>query len=417
MTRYSVLGFCAGVVATLVSYSATAVDKPTFTKDVLPIVQENCQECHRPKGDETFGMIAPMSFMNYKEVRPWAKAIAKQVAARTMPPWHASDQHDGVFKNQRTLSDADIHTLVRWVETGATRGAPSDAPAPRVFPKSDGWSIGKPDLVVPFPEAYFVNDNVEDLYHDVSVTLTKEQLPEDRWVRAMDFRPGSEVVHHIVIYLGSRNQQFRNAEGGGGMFGGQGPGTNATVFPDGYGRFLPAGSTLTFNMHYHKEPGQGTGVWDKSALGFVFQDKPVTHPVHWDLTSSYNIAIPPGDSDWRLKWSKRFSRDSTLLALFPHMHLRGKAARYTAYYPDGSSEILLDVPKYDFNWQTTYIYNEPKTVPAGTRIDFQFAFDNSKERAEWAGFNANRSVRYGLPTTDEMANAFIDWTPTKAGVK
>ncbi len=168
------LAFSLVAMVVFMHAQAQAVpERPTFTRDVLPILQEHCQECHRPTGDETFGMIAPMSFMSFKEVRPWSKAIARQVAARTMPPWHATNEFAGVFENERTLNETEIETLVRWARSGAPRGNASDAPPTREFPSTGGWSIGKPDLVVPFEEPFFVPDGAEDLYANVTVHLSK----------------------------------------------------------------------------------------------------------------------------------------------------------------------------------------------------------------------------------------------------
>jgi hypothetical protein len=149
------------------------------------------------------GMVAPMSFESFDATRPWAKAIAKQVEARTMPPWHASEEFSGVFANERSLTDVEIETVLTWVKSGARRGNPADAPPAMAFATADGWTIGEPDLVVEFDEPYLVRDYVEDEYANISVTLTDEQLPKARWIQAMDFRPGSEAVHHIVVYTGS----------------------------------------------------------------------------------------------------------------------------------------------------------------------------------------------------------------------
>ena len=382
----------------------------TFYKDVLPAVQENCQDCHRPAGDNVMGMVAPMSFMTYAETRPWAKAIAKQVKARTMPPWHATHEFDGVFKNQRTLSDTQIAIFIKWSETGAARGRPQDAPGARSFPESEGWAMGKPDLVVPFPEPLFIQDSWEDQYQVVTNYITAEEMPEDQWIQSMEFRPGSEAVHHIVIFTSGQRESL--GFGSQGMLGGMGPGTDHSVFPEGYGRLLEKESMLMFNMHYHKEPGPGTGLWDESEIGFRFQEKPVQHAVNWGAVGTMNFSIPPHESNWEVTAEETFAKDSTLLGLFPHMHLRGKAAKYTAYYPDGTEEVLLDVPQYDFNWQTNYVYKEPKQIPAGTRIKATLWFDNSEERAKLAGIDPSRTVRWGQPTTDEMMYGWIDYCET-----
>lgn len=385
----------------------------TFTKDVMPILQENCQTCHRPLGLNLSGMVAPMSLMTYQEVRPWSKAIVKSVTDKTMPPWDASAEFNGHFSNERVLTDAEIATLTTWVEQGARRGDPKDAPAPIKFPET-GWNFGEPDLVVDFPEPFFVTDEVQDLYENVTTTLTKEQLPNDSWIRSVEFKPGSEVVHHIIGHATS-------PESGGdvtrGMLGGNAPGADQSQFPEGYGIKLKEGSAITFAMHYHKEAGPGTGRWDSSQIGLQFhdEDKPVTHPIDITTVSHGGFEIPPHHDHWKVGSSRSFDEDTILLNMLPHMHLRGSEAKYTAFYPDGTQEVLLHVPEYDFNWQTGYGYEleDAKLLPKGTRIEMEFWFDNSEEQAEIAGFNPNRAISFGGPTTDEMDLAWITVAPVE----
>lgn len=382
----------------------------TFTRDVLPILQENCQACHRPLGANVMGMVAPMSFTTYEETRPWAKAIARQVAERRMPPWHAAPELAGVFANERTLTDEEVATLVSWARTGARRGPAPDVPAHRpstsdVAPGAE-WTLGEPDLVVAFDEPFFVDDSVRDVYETLVVTLTEDELAEDRWIQAMEFQPGSQAVHHIVIFTDDERESMGFPVG---MLGGMGPGTDATVFPPGFGRLLRRGTTIYFNMHYHKEPGPGTGVWDHSRIAFKFHTAPVRHQVHWGAVGTMSFAIPPYAENFPVTARETFARDTLLLALFPHTHLRGKASRYTAFYPDGTQEVLLDVPRYDFNWQTNYIYKTPKRIPAGTRIEVTMWYDNSEARRQLAGIDPSRTVRWGQPTTDEMMYGWIDY--------
>lgn len=422
LTKVALLGAVALVIAGAVPAFA-ADERVTFTKDVLPILQENCQDCHRPAGKNMSGMIAPMSLMSYEEVRPWAKAIARVVDAKAMPPWHASPATHGVFKNERTLTEADIATIVKWVEQRAPRGNPKDAPEPKQFP--EGWSMGEPDLVVGFPEAYFVEDDVEDLYHNITFNLSEEQLPEDKWVQSIEFRPGSEVVHHIITYasdpeLNTAKEVDENADveedeeflRGRVMLGGLAPGTDPGVFPEGYGLPLRKGSDLTFAMHYHKEAGPGTGQWDNSVMALKFHDKPVEHQIHITNIAHGAFEIPPGHPSWVVSGAKTFDKEITILGLMPHMHLRGVESKYTAYYPDGSVEELLHTPNYDFNWQTQYDYADPKVIPAGTRIEVELRYDNSPENAERVGFNPNRAVHFGGPTTDEMDLGWFHYAET-----
>ena len=381
--------------------------RPTFYKDVLPILQENCQICHRPIGKNVMGMVAPMAFMNYGEVRPWAKAIAKQVQAKKMPPWDASEEFHGVFSNERTLTVDEIATLVRWAESGAARGRPTDAPEPLEFPQADGYAMGEPDLIIAFDEPIRVEDSWQDHYETVTVQITKEKLAEDQWIQAMEFKPGSEAVHHIVIFTSTARESLGF---GMGMLGGMGPGTDGTAFPEGYGRLLESESTIMFNMHYHKEAGPGTGMWDRSEIAFKFHDKPVQHDVSWGAVGTMMFSIPPNAQNHLITASETFDKDTLFLAVFPHTHLRGSASKYTAFYPDGTQEVLLDVPEYDFNWQTNYVFREPKFIPAGTRIEVSMWYDNDDARAELAGIDPTRTVRWGQATTDEMMFGWIDYT-------
>lgn len=384
----------------------------TFTKDVLPILQENCQACHREGGKNMSGMIAPMSFVTYQDTRPWAKAIAKAVGAKAMPPWHASNETHDVFANESTLTADEIDTILTWVKTGAKRGNPADAPAPIEW--KSGWLMGEPDLLLDFPEPFFVADEVEDLYKNVTFKLTEEQLPEDAWVTGIEFLPGSEVVHHIIAYASVPGEGAKKLEDGEDtegneealrgrvMLGGLAPGTDARFFSEGFGIPIKKGAEITFAMHYHKEAGPGTGKMDNSVMALKLTTEEPEREVGITTIAHGAFEIPPYHPNWQVSGAKTFDKDLMLLSLMPHMHLRGSAAKYTAYYPDGTSEMLLNTPDYDFNWQREYFYKNPKEIPAGTRIEFEIVYDNSQENAERVGFNPARAIKFGGPTTDEM---------------
>ena len=402
------------LVAAMYTGQAGAEERVTFTKDVLPILQNNCVNCHRANGSNLTGMIAPMSLTNYAEVRPWSKAIRKAVADRVMPPWHASDATHGVFKNERTLTQEQIDTIVQWVDTGAVRGNPADAPEPRSFDMSPGgWTIGEPDLIVGLTEPYWVADDVVDIQPRKSFKITKEQLPEARYVKAVEFRPGSEVLHHVVAAAMLPEDEENLAEQI--IFGRIAPGTNAQVYEDGYGFELRPDTTISFSMHYHKEAGPGTGVWDQTQMAIRFSDVPVKHRVEITSLRHTGFEIPPHTSKWHVGSAMIFEDDFQLIDFMPHMHLRGSSARYTAYYPDGTSEVLLDVPNYDYNWQTAYEFAQYKTMPGGTRIELELTFDNSPERGERAGVNPDRAIRFGGPTTDEMDLGFLSYALVEEG--
>jgi len=399
-----------GIASPAVWGDEAAADRVTFTKDILPILQQNCQTCHRPAGQNMSGMVAPMSLMTYEEVRPWAKAIAKVVGDKKMPPWHASEVQNGIFSNERTLTKEEIAMIDAWVAQNAPRGNPQDAPAPVDF--KEGWFIGTPDLELSFPEPYLVEDDVQDLYHNIDVKLTAEQLPSDKWIKAIEFRPGSEVVHHIIAYASAPDAKQMKADAENEtdeeflrsrvMIGGLAPGTDPGYYPDGYAFPLKKDSTITFAMHYHKEAGPGTAVLDDSVMAIKFEDGAPAHEMKITNMAHGAFEVPPNTKDWYVVGAETFDKDILLVNLFPHMHLRGQWSRYTAFYPDGTSEVLLETPEYDFNWQEYYYYKQPKRIPAGTRIEFEMKFDNSPERGASAGFNSNVPVHFGGPTTEEM---------------
>ncbi len=369
----------------------------TFYKDVLPIIQANCQDCHREDGTNMGGMVAPMAFTTYQETRPWARAIGKAVANRDMPPWDASPIHAGVFEDERVLTEAEIDTIVRWSRSGAVAGDIADAPASHEFASTEGWSIGEPDLILQMREPFWVPDELLDNTHYFAITLTQEELPTDRWIKAVEFRPGSSAVHHIILR----------------PVGGIAPGNKPSVYRDGYSAKLRAGQEMRWNMHYHKEPGPGTGVWDQSAVGIVFYPEGYTpeHVLQTQPLGNFEFAIPPGEASYTATAESVFEKDALINAMMPHMHLRGVAARYTLYYPDGTEEILLDVPKYDYNWQTVYRFKQPKFVPKGTKVGFSGTWNNSADNP-WNP-DPTRTVTFGEATHEEMLFGFLSYTDPK----
>lgn len=374
-------------------------DKKTFYRDVLPILQAQCQDCHRPGGTNMGGMVAPMAFTDYGETRPWAKAIARAVESRVMPPWHASEQHRGVFHGERYLSQDEIDTIVAWVNQGAPAGSPTDAPPAREFPEVDGWSIGEPDLVIQMPKPFFVPDELLDDTYYFPMTITEEMLPEDRWMKAIEFRPDSRTVHHIFMP----------------PIGGMAPGNAPTVYKDGYSARLHVGEKITWNMHYHKEPGPGSGEWDQSSAALVFYPKGYVpeHVLVQNLLGTMTFRIPAYDPAYQASVKMTFEHDALIYALTPHMHYRGKAAKYTLTYPDGTSELLLDVPRYDFNWQTQYRFKEPKFVPQGTKVELIGIWDNSE--ANPYNPDPSRTVTFGEATHEEMLFGGVEYTNPAEG--
>lgn len=360
---------------------------PTYYKDVLPVLQEHCQDCHRPSGLNLGGMRAPMAFTSYEETRAWAPIIRWSVETGRMPPWHASADQRGVFANERSLDEGEIRTIVDWSAGGAPAGDPLEAPPPVEFNGGDEeWSIGEPDLILRMPEPYLVRDRVADEYVNIDVEITRDMLPEPRWIKSVQIRPGSPVVHHVIAT----------------PLAGIAPGRDALRYPEGYARLLRGGTTVTFQMHYNKIPGPGTAVLDQTeiAIRFYKTGEEIRHIVQTESLGMYSFRIPAGDPNYSYSTSYTFEKDMQILWLNPHMHLRGKAALYVATLPDGSEKVLLDVPRYDFNWQHAYIYKDPVLVPAGTRVDLTMWWDNSA--ANLANPDPTREVRFGRPTTAEM---------------
>ena len=384
-------------------------------------MQENCQTCHRPSGQNISGNVAPMSFMDYAETRPWARAIARKVEAHEMPPWFASGP-TGVFSNERGLTEAEVDTIVRWVEADAPAGDIADAPSARqwVEEANGGWSMGTPDFVVKMPEPYFIEDDIYDLNITFYKKLTDLDLPEDTWVKGWEFRTGdNRITHHMcssVLPPGAYAPPDGSAvEGEGADVRGSrllsciAEGAESGMLPEGFGVLIEKGSTISFNMHYHKEAAVESGVWSQAELGFFVETEPVRYKVINDSLSNRSFEIPPNHANYRIGSSRLLEKDTLVLTYWPHAHTRASAARYTAFYPDGREELLLDVPRYDQGWQVTYKYKEPKFLPKGTRIDVDFWYDNTPERGARKDFDSNRFVGHGPRTDDEMSLGFIGY--------
>jgi hypothetical protein len=409
---------------TSASYAADAV---TFYEHVAPIFQANCVSCHRPAGQNIGSLVAPMSLMTFEEARPWARSIALKVKGREMPPWFA-DYPKGVFTNERGLTDTEIDTIVAWVNGGSPAGDISKAPAPVQFADAgtDGYTLGKPDLIVKMPP-YVLTDESQDVQGVFTVQLTEEMLPQDVTLRAWEFRAGTylagrDTVHHMcggVIEPGEA--PLTAAEMGDGGKGAASLGLGCIAggaepqqLPEGFGRQLKKGSTILFNMHYYKQPGTGSGYTNQAEIGFYFAKGPVTHKVRTKAIGTFGFEIPPQRANYRVGAAETLEKDTYVLAYWPHAHLRATAARYVAAYPDGRKEVLLDVPRYDQTWQVTYKLREPKLLPKGTRIEVEMLFDNSAARAAQREFNPNIAIKFGPRTQDEMMLGFLSYAEVES---
>lgn len=431
-------------IAGALSASAFAGEPPTFYRDVMPIFEQSCVECHRQ------GQLAPMTLDTYEAVRPYAKSILKSVTDRDMPPWDADSQH-GQFLNDPSLTQSQIDVIANWAKSGAPAGDPADAPAPRKF--DSNWRLGEPDALFRMAEPHALPADGPDEYKYFRIPTN---FTEDKWVSSVECMPGNpEVVHHIIIFVkepGRPLQHANEGEGGPvethskrpdspeelekimasqarlkemrakrgaprpqalrdtGMLGGIAPGMPPWSALPGEGRLIKAGSELVLQMHYHPS---GKEALDQSVIGLKFSKGPVTH--NRRTTGIFNIgfAVPPGADNYEVVAEQTLAEDIQLLSFMPHMHLRGKAFEYKALLPDGKEQILLNVPKYDFTWQMTYELAQPIALPKGTTIVCTAHFDNSDK-------NPNNPdplavVRFGEPTVDEMMIGWFDyWRASEA---
>ncbi len=374
---------------------APAAGRVTYCRDVAPILQRRCQTCHRPGG------VGPLSLTQYKEARGWAAMIREVVSEGRMPPWHADPRY-GHFANDPSLSKDEKDRLFRWIDAGCPEGDGADLPpAPRF---SDGWQIGTPDLVVPIPEPFTVPAEgvVEYQYIEVDPGFR-----EDRWVQAAEVRPGNRaVVHHCNVFLrppGNRDLAEQGALGSTCLVA-MAQGTPPMVLPEGMAKRIPAGWRLVFVLHYTTV---GSVQTDRTELGLKFADPAaVRQEAATKLILDSDLEIQPHAAAFPVSHTWQINRDLLLLSLFPHAHLRARSFRYEAFFPDGTSEILLDVPHYDFSWQNNYVLAEPRRLPAGTRICFTTVYDNSA--ANPANPDPSATVRIGPQTTDEMFNGYFD---------
>ncbi len=396
------LAALCGLIAPAAVRADDDANLPTYYKDIVSIFQAKCMDCHRPSGTNLGGIMAPMSLTSYEETRPWVKSIGKVVKTGEMPPWHATNAFHGVFRNERTLSDAQADTIMKWVAAGAPEGNPADAPPAKTWPEGE-WSIGKPDLILSFPKPFVVRDEVQDLNNFFAVDIPTDQVPEDKYITAIEFKPGSPVVHHILGFV----RPPRTSGEGMQMIGGIAPGSSPINTINSYGFKLYTGSKFIFQMHYHKEPGPGTAVEDVSKVAFRFADKPVHRLFVEAIGDPQRLYVPAGAEDYKIMSRRKWDRDFLVAGYLPHMHLRGVYSKYEAITPDGKREVLLETPKWNFNWQMPYEYPQPRRFPAGTIIEATMGYNNSKSNP--ANPDPTANLVFAEETTDEMNLAWITW--------
>ena len=409
--------------AAMAAAEATAQSTVTFNKDVLPILQNNCQSCHRP------GQVAPMSLLTYKDVRPWAKAIKAATVARKMPPWNADPRY-GHYTNDRSLKQSAIDTLTKWVDAGAPEGDPNDAPAPKQWPSGD-WEV-EPDIILDGPDFDVPATGVVDWFW----VAIPSHFTQDTWITSMQFQPvDPAVVHHIGItfvphtpdvkynepiweriqrdadLITIPGQPFQQNVVNRLALGGREqdtyvPGHTISDYrPYNAARLIPANTDIYLNLHYTPN---GTPIRTHVKIGFTVAKDPPKHQVLMVMVSSAtdreHFRIPANDGNWAAPVGEAtFVRDVEIISMMPHMHVRGKSMTYTLTYPDGKVEKILDVPHYDFNWQLKY--DTSVKVPKGSKLRVDAHYDNSANNKY--NPNPNRDVYYGEQTWEEMMIGYV----------
>ena len=375
---------------------------PSYEKEIGPIIAQNCAACHREGG------IAPFALDSHTMVMGWSQMIREVLMTKRMPPGQI-DSHIGDFINDMVLVDEDAQKIVHWIEAGSPKDGITDPLTTLVWPETE-WAFGEPDYIVEIPEQSIPATGILD-YYNVMVEL---DLEEDRWVRASQYIPGDRTVLHHTLHSLVAPGETR----GGSLLGGEPdrpdiapyiPGQAPRMEPANTGGLLKAGTRIAMQMHYTttgKESVDASriGIWFYPK-GFIPEER-MTGQCACHFTPTW-VNIPPLDPDYEMTQSFTIEKDAKLFAFTPHMHFRGKRMRFSAEYPDGTSEELINIANYNYNWQLAYTYKEPKAVPAGTVITATGAFDNSEQNK--MNPDANRSVPWGLQSWDEMFFGAADW--------
>nr|WP_246385550.1 redoxin family protein [Armatimonas rosea] len=370
-----------------------AVGKVNYSQHVAPILQEKCESCHRP------GQVGPFPLQTYAHAKRWSAMISETVTTNRMPPWHADPRH-GDFANDRSLTAKEKATVLAWVKQGTPEGDPKKLPAPKTF--VEGWNIGKPDVVLKMEKPYKIQATGVVAYQWFRVPTN---FTEDKWIQAAEVKPGArKAVHHVLVFIDDKTGRRGPGNGLDGFVAEYVPGESPMVFPAGVAKRVPKGADLMFQVHYTP-----TGVEqdDQSELGFIFAKEPPKEVADNVGILALNLRIPPGVESHRVERTFTVPINATVYSYSPHMHVRGKAFRISATYPDGKQETLLSVPKYDFNWQTRYMLKEPKKMTAGTKILVEAWYDNSSKNP----FNPDptKTVHWGDQTFDEMMIGYMDF--------
>ncbi|HQR34354.1 MAG TPA: hypothetical protein PLK30_16565 [Blastocatellia bacterium] len=392
----------------LAFYSTTPVSGNTaekssvnFSKHIAPLLQKRCEECHHAGGS------APMSLATYDEVRPWARAIKEKVVSRQMPPFHATGAI-GRYDHDPRLTDEEIATITKWVDSGAAKGNPKDLPAPKTW--KTGWASGQPDLILTAKRAFTLKAKPTDQY---AFFVFDHVFSEDTWIRGIVTKPGNpKAVHHANTHLvppslkvpdeGYFEGDFDPSARGTIMISGWVPGSNDIMLPEGTGVRIPKGMRFGIQIHYGPNEKETS---DQTSLGIYLADGTIRKNLQMLFGDRKDLQIPAGDANYSLISKRTFSSDAVIRFFHVHMHLRGKSYAFRFTYPDGRVETPFEVQNYDFNWQRSYVFAEPIKVPKGTSVEFIGTYDNSAKNK----FNPDptKTILWGEKTTDEMMQGRI----------
>lgn len=409
--------------------AAPVVGKVTYYKDVLPILQNNCQQCHRP------GEVGPFSLMTYRQAVNWAGDIKDFTQSRRMPPWKVSAGME--FHNERRLSDKEIATLAAWVDANTPEGDPKDAPAAMEF--KEGWRLGQPDLVLTMSDEFQLGPNGDDLFR---CFVMPTNLTEDKWVTAVEVRPGNpRIVHHSILYIDNKGmgRKLEKAQAtnplkdphkgsefdkGPGYYGGMGvgfvpagslggwaPGQLPRELPHGSAIFLPKNSDVVMQLHYHRD---GRLARDRTQVGIYFAKNKVERRYQGGYMMGFFFSIPKNKDNFVVKGTIGVTEDMELYDIMPHMHMLGKKIKVTVTPPQGQTQLVFDIPEWDYNWQETYHFKQPLKLKAGARIDLEAVYDNSAKNLN-NPFNPPRDVVFGEQTFDEMCFVFFGGVSQRKG--
>ena len=379
----------------------------TYHRDVARILQQNCVSCHRDGG------IAPFALDDLTAVKERARTISRVVREGTMPPWFAAAPPEGTaspWANDRSLSARDKADLLAWIASAdRPAGDPAETPAKRAYPSE--WSIGTPDVVIPLSRAFDIKATG---FMPYQFDVVQTEFTEDKWVSAYEILPSErDVVHHVIVQVHERGAAVNDRdEGAAGYWAAYVPGNGAHVYPEGFARKIPAGAKVSFQIHYTPS---GTAKKERLRLGLIFAPAPPRFEVKTAAVAQPRLAIPPGAANHVETRTQRVPFDLPVTSLLAHMHVRGKAFKFEVTYPDGKTETLLDIPRYDFNWQLRYDLKQPRLLPRGSTLKITAVFDNSPGNR--ANPDPTKLVRWGRQTVDEMMIGYLEYfTPVTGSV-